>query len=361
MNRCGGALIARVSTLWDFDVRSLWRAGIPAVTLLLAATAAAEEPLGEVQSLIAAGDRAAARAQLDSLLAAESEDAPAREESEFLRAVLEPDGAEYEHRLRALLDRELAPARRASVYLGLGQIAFVRGDLQLALKDFRNAREAGKEDEGSLWEGLTAMALGDGEAARSALEKARNAESRAVRQRALIALGDAHRAGGEWSAARDRYAAAAEVGEPGSGWWSSAVYLQAECLQELDEGDRAKELLQLLMETTPDAYEVPLARTLLAALGGPPVAEETEPSDEAPEGDGVFYTIQVGAFGQNDNAEALAARVRDHGFTSVRVVEGSDGLYRVFLGRYPDREQAESLGDSLGADLGLGFSVVKGN
>ena len=139
--------------------------------------------------------------------------------------------------------------------------------------------------------------------------------------------------------------------------------MQAECLQKLGEEGEAKKLLQLVMEVTPEAYEAPLARARLVALGGPTFLEETEPGEDedAPKSEDMFYTIQVGAFSQRENAGALAEQVQERGFASVRVVEGADGLYRVFLGRYPDRDQAESLGDSLGAELGLGFSVVEGN
>lgn len=325
---------------------------IPAAAALLAQT----DPLDEVQAGVASGDRRGARETLDSLLAEPGAlGGTALSEAEFLRTLLEEDGSEYEQRLRRLLEQELAPAREAWVHLALGQLAFQRGDLAFALKEFQRVQELGKHDEGALWEGLTASALGDAETARRALESVKDASRPAIRDRALLVLGDTYRAGGEWSEARSRYRQIREQGAEGSPWWPAATWREAECLLELEDVDEAKNLMRELISEVPAAYETPLARERLAALSE---GEGEEAPAEAASGESGF-AVQVGAFSSQANAKTLAGDLRGRGLDGVRVISGEDGLFRVLLGRFPGREEAESYGDSLSAALGLGFSIVK--
>ena len=54
--------------------------------------------------------------------------------------------------------------------------------------------------------------------------------------------------------------------------------------------------------------------------------------------------VQVGAFGDQANAESAARSFRDRGL-QVAVRRGPDGLTRVFLGPYGDLDQAERARD----------------
>jgi tetratricopeptide (TPR) repeat protein len=320
------------------------------------------DPLDEVQAMIAAGDRSSARATLDSLLSdPQAVGGTTRPEAEFLRVLLEESGEEYGHRLRSLLDHDLLPARESWVHLSLGQMAFVQGDLQFALREFIRCRELGRQEECGLWEGLTAYALGDGDAARTALGLVQNSGNPEVRARARIAIGNTYRAGGDWSSARTHYRKVREDDE-GSTWWGTAVLLEARCLEELGEADEAKDLLRKLIADVPEGYEIPLARNrfsnLLAMEGDDGPGEVDGGGGE--DGDAGF-AVQVGAFSSSENAEGMAGEIREQGIDEVRIVAGDDGLHRVLLGRFSDRIEAESYGDSLGAALGLGFSVVEEN
>ncbi|MDR9454783.1 MAG: SPOR domain-containing protein [Spiribacter sp.] len=78
----------------------------------------------------------------------------------------------------------------------------------------------------------------------------------------------------------------------------------------------------------------------------------SEPAPEAdesvPEAEPAFF-VQVGAFGSRENAEGLAARLRDDGFGMRLVEEGGDGQvsYRVQAGPYDDRAEAEEQAQAL--------------
>ncbi len=339
-----------------------------AVILLASPGRGADPALSAARALAAAGERGAARAVLDSLLAAgEAVPEADRNEALLLRADLESDGQAYQERLRGLLESEKSPARQALLHLALGRIAFAQGNLDIALHEFRTAVDQGRSEEGNLWVGLTALALGDGDTAREALDRAAGSGNLAIRQRARVALGDSYRLAGRWEEAAARYAEVEEDGAGGPGWWSTAAFQRARCLEELGRTAEAADLLETLLTRAPGSFEAPLARARLALLGSlPPEGPEAPPpapeAGEEPSGTPVAtpgaFAVQVGAFGEKSNAEKLAGTVRGAGFEPVRVKEGSDGLFRVLVGRLGERARAESLGDSLGVVLGLGYTVV---
>jgi tetratricopeptide (TPR) repeat protein len=332
-----------------------------AVALTLPASG--EDALTSVRARIAAGDRTAARAALDSMLAAaDTLTADARTQAYYLRTLLEENGAAFADRLRSLLREDPESDRRAWIDLSLGKIAFAEGDLAEALTRFRDAADNGLREEGRLWEGLTDYALGDGAGARKALEGVRTSGNRAVRERALVVTGDTFRAAKAWDAAAAAYRKVREEEEPGLGWWAAAAYREAECLEQMGREAEAVNVLRELAARAPRSYESALAQARLRELD---LAVAGASGEEPPEGTTPAsepyrrFTVQVGAFGSEDNAKGLAQRVEQAGFSPVRVVLGYDNLYRVFVGRIENRPGAESLGDSLGASLGLGFSVVE--
>jgi tetratricopeptide (TPR) repeat protein len=261
--------------------------------------------------------------------------------------------------LRALLETSLPPLREAWIHLVLGQLAFWRGDLEAALADFREARAGGRDEEGALWEGLTAFALGDGDAARAALTRATASGQSALRQRAWIVLGDTFRAGDDWVEAIAAYENVRREEPDGPGWWATATYRQAECYEKLGAPVRASNLYEELLVRMPESYEAAeaVARGQSLEKEAGPEGEPAPPEEGEPP---VGFTVQVGAFRLEENARGLGERVGGAGFSPVRVSKGEDGLFRVWVGRLPSRESAESLGDSLGTVLGLGYSLVPG-
>jgi tetratricopeptide (TPR) repeat protein len=345
------------------------RFALAVVGLVLAAAPvrAAIPAVERARALAAAGERTEARAVLDSLLALPGLDPAERAGAAAERARLEPEGGDYENRLRALLDGEKDPAREAALRLALGKVLFAKGDLAGALREFGESREKGREEEGSLWEGLTAMALGDGPTALEALKRAAGSGNRAIRDRARVALGDAYRLAGNWAEAASQYGQVSQMIEGSPGWWPTAQYGRAQCEEKLEETEEARALYAEILSRAPGSHEAPLARARLRILGAASEQEaaETPPAETAPApvagetAPAESLTVQVGAFSLNENAERLAGTVRDGGFGPVRVVKGADGLFRVLVGAFASRDRAEAVGDSLGATLGLGFSVVR--
>jgi cell division protein FtsN len=72
------------------------------------------------------------------------------------------------------------------------------------------------------------------------------------------------------------------------------------------------------------------------------------------------FFLQAGAFFQPENADALARRLRDSGFTSVRVTPSPDntGPLRVRLGPYAHSEAMLEDQQRL-RDLGISGNIVK--
>jgi cell division septation protein DedD len=362
--------------------------GIAASVFLLGAVPTQAASIGDVRALIDRGERARARETLDAMLSSENAlTGKARDEAAMLRADLEEDGAAYEARLHELLAEGGGPAREARLRLALGHVLFARGEIQLALGQFQKGREKGLLEEGSLWEGICALALGDPPSAREALDRAASSGNSATRQRALLALGDSYRLAGNPEEAIVWYRRVTDDSADGPGWSASALLHQAECLRALKRNDEALEVLHALLDTAPASYDAPAARALARALAPappdtrpaaetplpseepppnsspdsetvtPPRAEESATSESRPASAGSF-AVQLGAFTSGENAVALAAAARERTDRRVRIATGSDGLLRVVVGSFTDHAAAAAFGDSLGAAIGASASVV---
>jgi rare lipoprotein A len=77
--------------------------------------------------------------------------------------------------------------------------------------------------------------------------------------------------------------------------------------------------------------------------------------------DGRGHFLQLGAFGNRDNAEALRTRLaRELGDLSGKlVVQSGGGLFRVQLGPWPDAAAAQLAGVRLRESLGMAPLVVQ--
>ncbi len=83
--------------------------------------------------------------------------------------------------------------------------------------------------------------------------------------------------------------------------------------------------------------------------------ERTTPGlPSAPEGP---FTVQVGAFGERNNAERLVDQLRGAGVDDVTLVRVHPGLWRVIVGRFDSPDAAERLRQTL-RDLGHGQTVI---
>lgn len=96
-----------------------------------------------------------------------------------------------------------------------------------------------------------------------------------------------------------------------------------------------------------------------------PVPEPTAP-DQAPPSSGVEapggdWFVQVGSFGNQDNALGLKERLEDHEYPALISEYQADGttLHRVRVGGFDSRETAESVLEALQERMGLNGRVMQ--
>jgi hypothetical protein len=144
---------------------------------------------------------------------------------------------------------------------------------------------------------------------------------------------------------------------PGGPFSDQALFRLAQGAEARRDMEVAREYLEILLRDYPSSSQRPEARSRLARMtaggdgpgpaaspgaapaaspGATPVASPAPPSAEVG-----GYTVQLGAFSSEEAARVLAAEARAGGL-EVRIVrvEGSP-LYRVRLGAFPNRGDAE--------------------
>ncbi len=96
------------------------------------------------------------------------------------------------------------------------------------------------------------------------------------------------------------------------------------------------------------------------ARPGTPAPSSAAPADSTPTG--TRYSLQLGAFGNRENAQDLASRLEQWGMTDVRIEEEQRGdrtFLRVRAGDFADPATAEETGMRLRDAHGLSFRVVE--
>jgi tetratricopeptide (TPR) repeat protein len=98
------------------------------------------------------------------------------------------------------------------------------------------------------------------------------------------------------------------------------------------------------------------------AAKAPPPATEHRLESGVEAGSGGRYSLQIGAFGDRENAADLARQLEQLGLPSVRVEEemrGDRRFFRVRVGSYADPATAEAEGQKLKTGHGLAYRVVE--
>jgi DedD protein len=77
----------------------------------------------------------------------------------------------------------------------------------------------------------------------------------------------------------------------------------------------------------------------------PPPQDEPEPRDEEPASSTGMWAVQLGSFGNKENAERLAAELRKQGYAAFLSQLNTDSgtLHRVRIGPQKDRDSAEEM------------------
>lgn len=102
-----------------------------------------------------------------------------------------------------------------------------------------------------------------------------------------------------------------------------------------------------------------------------PQASEPEPEEPVKEGDAAEFTrslegawvVQLGSFGNGDNARNLRDKVREKGYNShlQQVTRGDAELTRVFSGPFAEKAEAEKAKQVLDKAFGLNSLVTSGD
>lgn len=92
----------------------------------------------------------------------------------------------------------------------------------------------------------------------------------------------------------------------------------------------------------PDA-PAPKAETPAPAPASPAPAARVAPASKEPPGDG--FAIQVAALSERDEADAIVKRLAGKGFPAyvVAPAKGAPAMYRVRVGKYKDRREADTV------------------
>ena len=252
-------------------------------------SAAQTEPVFErAQQMVTAGQDAAGRAVIDSVLAATAEDTPRYAEALFWRAKLSKTAAAAERDYRRVsVEYPLSPRAQESL-LRLAQLEMTRGDRAGARVHYERIQREHPTGNTSVRASvaLAKLAFDDGAAAAGC---------------AAVA------------AARDGLTAA-----------------DVELRNQVDYyGPRCANL------AARDASAKTASSTEVAAASRPTTPP---PAANAPRPAAREYSVQVAAYQTRAAADSLAKRLKTRGY-AVRVV-GESKPYRVRVGRYPTRDRA---------------------
>ncbi len=276
----------------------------------------------QVQRLVNAGDRAGARRLADSLLALSADGTPAHAEALYARAFAASSAVEAERDyLRVSVEYSLSP-RAADATMMVAQLKLARSDRIGARRNFeRLVREHPRSPQvakAAFWAGRLAIEDGDARAGCPSLGRAKSAvtpdDVELVNQIDYYAQGCSP-------------SALAGITTP-------------------------TESLPAPVAPPPSTTRVPPKSTVPSRPAPKPAAPKPAPIDTAPPMDstppaaeppappGKEYTVQVAIFPKQRDADALAEVLTQRGFP-VRVW-GTAPPFRVRVGRYPTREDAEA-------------------
>jgi cell division septation protein DedD len=278
-----------------------------------AQTAAADSALQRARRLVNAGNAAAGRAVVDSVVQATPEGSPAFAEALYWRATL-AETAERARRdyLRITLDFPIH-ARAADAILRLAQFEFARGDRvaarryleQLALEHGDGPTAA----EGALWTGRVLLEDGATLEACAALARAKaRARPDDVELQGQITY----------------YA-------------QPCVRARADSVARADSASRA-------VADSARADSIARTRKGSGRGAGRGATKGAGTGDKGAAARGPAWSAQVAAYAQRDDAERLAKKLRARGYEARVTV---DRPYRVRIGRFGTRTAAAGLVEKL--------------
>lgn len=317
-----GAAVAAVTML-----ASSISAGTAAAQAVSGRSPAADSVFRRATALVNDGEGTVARALLDSMVTAARPGSLEYAEAVYWRATMAPSAAEAERDYRTLiLDHPLSP-RLPDALLRLAQLELARGERESALRrlqrldlEYPNVPQRGRTsywiaraylDQNDLPRGCTAVAEARARTAPNDVELRNQIDFIAQRCAGRVASG-----------------ALAPTEQP-----TGAI---------ADAGPQAP---------PPTTTPAPARDTAPSAPAGPAVTERPAPAATA----SGAWAVQVAAFSQRSQANALAERLRTRGYQTR--VDGTAAPFRVRVGRYATRAEATAALQRMKAQRMDGFVV----
>jgi TolA-binding protein len=305
----------------------------------------------------------------------------------------------------------------AKSHFQLGQYYYLREEYDKALDHYGRILVSYSDSEmywlAVYWKGKSLIAKGDYERAVSTLGSLSDKTSEDISMdMILLSLGNSYLGLRDYKNAANSYRDLIES-MPDSERVPSAYLLFAKCLQNLGEVEKAKSICQKLIEDYPQSMEAALARecvnsskpfeiglvdvkpekpeipqpsqvdlksdekeqktledvadkTIDAKSDSTESKNENEPVADEPKPTPVkkrsyYYTIQVGAFSNQENADRLAEQLREKGYSVIVVhpVSNKSKLHKVRVGHFSTRRSALEAAKALGENENLPTDVVR--
>jgi len=277
------------------------------------------------------------------------------QEALYLLAGLQRDGDDARELYRRSIDVDPSSEQAQLCQLELAKMEYALGNYDRSWHLLSESNSCAVSDEACLFEGLSAMQMGDFREARGPLGRVRRGKQHTW---AYLSLAEAAAGMGRRDEACERYRSLA-----GTMISPTAVYRWGECLE--DEGDRSAALdeFQSIVENFPGTPEAVLAAEKLQRMRNPepqkPVAVEPPPAEEQPPLERGF-TIQFGSFQDRANAIKLASKIK-RVFPGVRIdseLVRYREYHRVRYGYYRTREEAQAEGERISREMNEDFAVM---
>ena len=322
--------------------------------LLCLYSAAGAKELAKAWELLAGGERERANGIAAAVLA-NPQSEKMRGEAFLIQALCEENGDRALSQLNQFVSSFPGHQLRWRAEMELGLHYYALGTYRGAAKHFQKVLDLrpSKRDQvrGAYWLGLALEAAGDEVKAKREFEAVRaNDAGTGLVELATLGLGDCLRAQGDYSGAYSEYMRV--ITNYGRGNWTPcALYGAGSCLEKLGRRNESSQLYSRLAGEFPESFEATLVREKSrAAPKEKPVAAAAK-----------SYTVQLGAFSQQTNANALMGLLKDEGVSDVKLVQEERGgriLFIVGVGEFATKEIAERRGKELSARFGLSYSIV---
>ncbi len=325
------------------------------ICILLLASPAWGDLLSEGLALFEAGEHAKAHEKLSAYLASH----PDSPKALFYLGRTETDGAQAQDLFRMFMAKHPKHALADDALFQIAQYYYARGFYVTArqhlLRLLDTYPESNLGDRALYRMGLTLLATDEFEAARTRFARMveRHPESPWAPY-AKTGMVDAY-------FGEKRYKEAIRVAESlltekkNDPVKSNVLYALAQCYDKLEKKEPAEAARRRIARECPKSYEATLNPL-------PPVKAEKASLDSqntvckmGP------YTVQVGAFGNPDNATRLVHKLTTEGY-EVRIHEKAAGetiLHLVRVSAYPTRKAAKTAAADLHRATGLACRVVK--